>query len=170
MSMSRIEHITIRAKDIIDLGTEQFYNRTAEFGGAIVGTQQGTHLAVDRIIPMGKGAKPDPDRFEIDRRLAEDTMSKVQRTGKNFFGIAHTHGPEVGDENPSEQDFVTANNYDICMLIKVDADGGGKFEFFDGQRRGIPCTIIGLDGNVYNDNGKGSDDVILPAACWGIAA
>ena len=165
--MERIDHITVRAQDIVELGNQQMLKPNNEVGGAIVGTTEGTRLMVDRIIPMGTGSSPNSHTFDIDERLAQTTMAKVRQTGKKFHGIAHTHGPQVDLRVPSSPDRTASNNYDICLLIKVDSNGGGRFEFFDGQRRNIPFTVIGLDRKSYHSWTALNS---APDSCWKMAA
>ena len=166
--MDNINHVTIQAKDVIDFGNQQLRDSNHEFGGAIVGKLEGTHLKVGKIIPMGTGARPGVDEFYIDEALAAETQKKVTDSDADFFGIAHTHGPKIKNREPSAEDFVTAKKTPISMLVKVDPQGGGRFEFFTGDRRNIPFTVIGMDGRTYTNNA--ANDVSFPNSCWGIAA
>lgn len=156
--------LRIHAEEIIKLGKEQAANTDVEIGAVLTGEITDTHMHVSKLIPLGAGADPGSHSFVMDDKLAIKASELVRASGSEFIGMAHTHGPKVGLRTPSSADIQAATKYPVCMLLKVDANGGGRFEFFTSTERNCEAEIVGLDGKIY------SNQSTVPDSCWKQAA
>lgn len=156
--------VEINAADVIELGNQQMCEPGHEIGAVLVGQRDGNRLQVNDVVSLGAGARPDSHQFEMDQEVADRAGKIVRDSGQQFVGIGHTHGPEVALREPSVADVRAAVNYPVCMLLKVDKDGGGRMEFFTGMERNLQARIKGLDGRVYSNKSR------VPESCWKKAA
>ena len=164
--------LRIHAEEIIKLGKEQAANTDVEIGAVLTGEITDTHMHVSKLIPLGAGADPGSHSFVMDDNFKLFKISNniikaselVRASGSEFIGMAHTHGPKVGLRTPSSADIQAATKYPVCMLLKVDANGGGRFEFFTSTERNCEAEIVGLDGKIY------SNQSTVPDSCWKQAA
>lgn len=170
MSLNSEPTIRVRAADIIELGNEQMRNPRAEVGAVLAGEITGNIYRVRQLLSLGTGAQPDSHQFVMDRPLAVEATEQLRPTGHTFLGMAHTHGPHVDLRRPSRADQATAGQYPVCLLLKVDEDGGGRFEFFTKGRRNLAVEIIGLDGRTYRTQLGNGQSRSIPDSCWKMAA
>ncbi len=149
MNNQKINHVTVKMRDILELGDQQMRDGMHEYGAAILGTKVGTNLSIKKLLALGTGDQPNTSTFEIGAKTSREAEPKIRALGYPTFGVAHTHGPNIALDQPSLADIKAATRYQICMLLKVNYDGSGRIEFFDHRRRKIPFTLIGMDGRSY---------------------
>jgi hypothetical protein len=159
-------------EDLLRIGDAQMRNQEAETGALLLGgIMDGTVFNVEGCVGLGLGDSPKTNKFEV----GDQTRAKIQEELRlnphtPTWSMAHTHGPQLGPEanGPSSADISYSgqledqvSNYGVSLVIKANADGGGRFTFFDGQGREIPWVVTGLDGREHTQaavraNGWGS--------------
>ena len=159
MNRTEPKQVHISVEDLLRLGDAQMREPSAETGALLRGVMDGAVFDVRGCVGLGSGDNPETASFEVGDQTQANIEEELRlNSHMPTWSMAHTHGPYLGSDanGPSSADIrytgqleSQISNYGVSLVIKTNADGSGRFTFFDGEGRQIPWVVTGLDGGEY---------------------